>query len=103
MGNDGEAKCDDNVLAHKAINDFDDTSVDPNFVQALLNKNWEVYWNDEDDNEPADWYEATIEKYNSKTGLFTVHFEGDNHNTIYEMEISKSEVRPSNKAWMNRR
>jgi hypothetical protein len=85
---------------------MDENSNDPlDFAHILLKRQWEVFWASEDGAgaDTSDWYDAKIEKYNQKSNSFTVHFIGDSESTAYEMELERSEVRPSVRAWKQRR
>lgn len=89
---------------------FDSTENDeawdaPALAAVVLHREWEIFWQDEDvedDGSATDWYEATVEKYHSRSNAFVVHFGGDLANTAYEMELSRSEIRPSVKLWKRR-
>eukprot|EP00816_Leptocylindrus_hargravesii_P002558 CAMPEP_0196807798 /NCGR_PEP_ID=MMETSP1362-20130617/7791_1 /TAXON_ID=163516 /ORGANISM="Leptocylindrus danicus, Strain CCMP1856" /LENGTH=896 /DNA_ID=CAMNT_0042181869 /DNA_START=77 /DNA_END=2764 /DNA_ORIENTATION=+ len=94
----------------------DDEEWDTEALAAvILHREWEIFWQDEDAEDAGeststdkdkengtDWYEATVEKYNSRGNSFIIYFDGDSANTAYEMELERSEIRPSVKLWKRR-
>jgi hypothetical protein len=80
-----------------------DISIDGN---AYVNKNWEIYWNADDNTDPfsesteedEDWYDARIVSYDDAKHVFDVIFVGEEDN-VYQLQLPAASIKPSLSDW----
>ena len=70
------------------------------WVESLVGREWEIFWESHDGEEYSDWYESKVLSYDQESGSCRINFVGDE--TIYEMKLAPKLVRPAVRAWMAR-
>ena len=64
---------------------------DQTWIDSIIGRKMEVYWESSDSDFPADWYDAEIISFDCRTGIFKLSFVGEEGYSM--MKLTKTNVR----------